>query len=117
MNLALRKATKAEIIDAEQHDSIIGQLPQGDTDVPRLDPESMYYLSAWIGFGRPVAEGLMGVMDLRAFQAPGRELWLEREVIAYGQDPEPFRVIWRMLDDWLLGRAHKSATAKKGNDG
>ena len=116
MNLALRKGTKAGIIDAAQHDAIMEQAPKAAPARKRLDPESMHYLTTWQQFGSPVAGGMMGVMDLRAMQTVGRDAWLEREVIAYGDDPEPYRTIWGALDDWVYQTAVKAASGG-GDDG
>ncbi len=116
MNLALRKATKAEVIDAAQHTAIIAGLPKPEAraDSHRLSPEAAHYLDSWTQFGLPVSGGMMGVIDLRAMQSVGREAWLEREVAAYGEEADSYRRVWRALDDHAVATANKMTRSDDG---
>ncbi len=116
MNLALRKAVKAEVIDHVQHDAIMAGAAKPEP-VTELDPESWFFLTTWQGFGSTIAAGMMGVMDLRAMQTPAREAWIEREVVAYGDNPDEYRIVWAALDDWAYEQAMKALSSKGGDDG
>ncbi len=112
MNLALRKATKAGVIDAGQHDEIMALAPKVRANgAGPLDPFGHSAYSAWQRFGLPVAGGL-AVIDRRPELYMPREHWLERHCPPL-VDPEAYRLTWQLLDLNAL----EQATAKKGDDG
>lgn len=116
-NLTLRRATKAGIIDRDQHNAIMALYPKAETG-EGLDARSLVVLDSWQSFGEPVAVGMMGVMDLRSLQVPAREAWLEREVEPYGEWPEGItadhyrKILWPALDGWRVSQATKAIAPK-----